>query len=101
MSRITLSNVREEALDAITRLKEGKMDVKTAKEVRGLLDTITDTAKTEIDFLRVIPDDIKNDIGADGVKAIGATVQDKDADLDLSLKQIEKQQNSYEHPNNK
>lgn len=100
MSKITLSDVRTEALGAIGMLKDGKIDVKTAQEVRGLLNTIIDTAKAEIDFLKTIPDDLKKDFGAEGIKAIGSTVQDKDAELDYSLSQIEKNKNTYQHPNN-
>ena len=88
-SGITLVDVRMEALDAIRKLKSGEIDVKTAGAVKGLLDTVVDVAKTQVEFIKAIPDPIKEQMGANDIKAIAGTLQDRDADLDLSLKQIE------------
>lgn len=43
MSKANFDDVRETALDAINKLKDGQMDVKTAQAIKGLLDTIIDT----------------------------------------------------------
>ena len=43
---ITLVDVRQEAMDAIRKLKSGDIDVKTAGAIKDLLNTVVDTAKT-------------------------------------------------------
>lgn len=96
MSKVTFTEVRSEALDTIKLLKEGKIDVKQAQEVRGLLGTIIDTAKTEVDFIKAIPDDVKKQMSHDQLKAIASTVEDKDTSLDQSLAAIEHSRNHYE-----
>lgn len=101
MNRVTLSDVRGEAFDIIQKLKSKEVDVKTAQEIRGLLSTIIDTAKTEVDFLKTMPDDVITRMSADEIKTVAATLHDKDAELDLSLKEIEIKRNHYEHDNNK
>ncbi|MFR7824691.1 MAG: hypothetical protein ACLU30_16990 [Odoribacter splanchnicus] len=42
---ITLVDVRQEAMDAIRKLKSGDIDVKTAGAIKDLLNTVVDTAK--------------------------------------------------------
>jgi len=100
MSKVTFTEVRGEALDAIKQLKEGKMDVKTAQEVRGLLGTIIDTAKTEVDFIKSIPDDVKKQMSETQFRSIAPTVEDKDIALDESIEKIEKSRNNYLPGNN-
>lgn len=92
-SGITLVEVRTEALDTIKQLKEGKIDVKTASAVKGLLDTVVDVAKTQVEFLKALPEPVKKEIKTDEVKAIAGTLSDRDADLDLSMKRIEETRN--------
>lgn len=92
---ITLTDVREEAFEAIKALKEGRMDIQTAKTVRELLDTVISTAKTQVEFLKSIPNSIKEQMDADTVKAIAGTLRDRDAELDESLTRIERKQNHY------
>lgn len=91
----TLVDVRKEAMDAIQRLKDKTMDVKTAKEIKGLLDVVVNTAKTQVDFLNAIPDSVKKEMKIEEVKAIAGTLTDRDAELDLSLDKIEKDKNKY------
>jgi hypothetical protein len=86
---ITLTDVRAEAMDTIRKLKNKEIDVKTAGAVRGLLDTIIDTAKTQVEFLKAIPNSIKENMGENDVKAIAGTLRDRDAELDQSLAEIE------------
>lgn len=86
---ITLTEVRTEAMDAIKMLKNGTMDVKVAKEIRGFLDTVVDTAKTQVDFLNALPDNVKGEMSGTEVKAIAGTLRDRDAELDESLAVIE------------
>lgn len=88
-SGITLTDVRSEAMEAIQKLKKGEMDIKTASEIRNLLGTIIDTAKTQVEFLKAIPNSVKEQLSSDSVKAIAGTLRDRDAELDISLKEIE------------
>ena len=88
-SGITLIDVRQEAMDVIRRLKNGEIDVKDAQTIKGLLDTVVDTAKTQVEFLKAIPNNVKEQLSANEVKAIAGTLQDRDAELDLSMKEIQ------------
>jgi len=95
MSRITFTDVRSEAIEAIRLLKEGKIDVKQAQEIRGLLNTVIDTAKTEVEFLKAIPDHVKEQMTENKIRAIAATVEDKDLAIDESVNDIEYRRNHY------
>lgn len=95
MSKVTFTEVRSEALDTIKLLKEGKIDVKQAQEVRGLLGTIIDTAKTEVDFIKAIPEDVKKQMSHEQLQSIASTVEDKDIALDKTLREIEQSRNNY------
>lgn len=95
-SGITLVDVRNEAFEAIQKLKSKDLDVKTAQEIRNLLGTVIDTAKTQVDFMRVIPQSIKEKMNEDTIKAIAGTLRDRDAELDSSLNEIEKKKDSYD-----
>lgn len=94
-SGITLTDVRNEAFEAIKALKDGTMDIKTAQTVRELLNTVIDTAKTQVEFLKSIPNSVKEQMDADAVKAIAGTLRDRDAELDESLTKIERNRNIY------
>jgi hypothetical protein len=84
-SGITLVDVRTEALDTIKQLKNGSIDISKANAVKGLLDTIVSVAKTQVEFLKVLPDGVKKQMSENDVKAIAGTLVDRDADLDKSL----------------
>jgi len=88
-SGVTLTDVRFEAMDVIRRLKNREMDVKEAQTIKGLLDTVIDTAKTQVEFLKAIPNGVKEQLSANEVKAIAGTLRDVDAEMDLSMKEIE------------
>lgn len=60
--RISLGTVRDEAFDTIQKLKSGQIDVKTAGEIRNLLDTIIDTGKTEVEMFKALPESVKEDM---------------------------------------
>lgn len=93
---ITLVDVREEAMDAIRRLKEGQIDVKTAGAIKDLLNTVVDTAKTQVAYIQSIPATIKEQMSVTEVKAIAGTLVDRDAELDASLADIrESQKQTY------
>ena len=98
-SGITLTDVRTEAFDVIQRLKEGKIDVKTASEIRNCLGIVIDTAKTQVEFLKAIPNSLKEKMDGDTVKAIAGTLRDRDAELDESINRIERSRANY-HPKN-
>ena len=89
---ITLTDVRSEALNAIAQLKDGKMDVKTASEIRSLLGTIIDTAKVQVEFLKSIPNSVKEKLDINSIKAIAGTLRDRDAELDETLNEIEQKE---------
>lgn len=93
---ITLVDVRSEAMDTIKKLKDKEIDLKTAREIKGLLDTIVDVAKTQVEFVKAIPDDMKKDLKTEGIQAIAGTLKDRDADLDVSLHHIEQSSRTYQ-----
>lgn len=86
---ITLVDVRSEAMDAIKLLKEGKLDVKQAGTIKGLLDTVIDTAKTQVEYMKAIPKSVKEQMSVMEVKAIAGTLADRDAEMDVSMAEIE------------
>jgi hypothetical protein len=88
-SGITLSDVRYEAMDVIRKLKNGEIEVKEAQTIKGLLDTVIDTAKTQVEFIKAIPNSVKEQLSVKEVKAIAGTLQTRDAELDLSMMEIE------------
>ena len=85
---VTLVEVREEAMNTIRMLKEGKIDVKTAQTIKDCLNTVIDTAKTQVEFLKAIPKNVKDQMSVIEVKAIAGTLNDRDAELDVSLEEI-------------
>lgn len=78
---ITLVDVRKEAMDAIRKLKSGDIDVKTAGAIKDLLNTVVDTAKTQVAYIQSIPNTIKDQMSVNEVKAIAGTLVDRDAEL--------------------
>ena len=89
MRGVTLSDVQEEAMEAIRRLMNKEIDVKEAHAIKGLLDSVIDTAKTQVEFIKAIPNGVKERISMNEVKAIAGTLLDRDAELDLSMREIE------------
>ncbi len=86
---ITLVDVREEAMDAIRKLKNRDIDVKIAGAIKDLLNTVVDTAKTQVAYIQSIPNTIKEQMSVTEVKAIAGTLVDRDAELDASMAEIE------------
>lgn len=86
---ITLVDVREEAMDAIRKLKSGDIDVKTAGAIKDLLNTVVDTAKTQVAYMQSIPNVVKEQLSVREVKAIAGTLVDRDAELDISMAEID------------
>jgi hypothetical protein len=89
-SGITLTEVRSEAMNIIQMLKENKIEIKTAIEIRNLLGTVIDVAKTQVEFLKAIPNSMKEKLDADSIKAIAGTLRDRDTELDEALTEIDK-----------
>ena len=89
-SGITLIDVRSEAMNTIEQLKSGKIDVKTASEIRNLLGTVIDTAKVQVEFLKSIPNSVKEHLDVNSIKAMAGTLRDRDAEVEESLLAIEK-----------
>lgn len=67
---VTLSEVRAEAFAIIKMLKEEKIDIQRASEIRNLLNTVIDTKKTEVELLKSLPNSIKEQISFVEYKAI-------------------------------
>jgi len=96
-SGITLTDVRAEAFEAIQKLKNKEMDIKTAGEIRNMLNVIIDTAKVQTEFIKALPNNMKEQMNESTVKAIAGTLRDKDAEMDQSLLEIqERKQKPYE-----
>lgn len=91
-SGITLVDVREEAFKTIRDLRDGTIDIKKAQSIKDLLNVINDTAKTQVAFIQAIPKSVRESLGVNDVKAIAGTLKDRDAELDLTLHQIEESQ---------
>jgi hypothetical protein len=49
----SISDLRETLFDVIADVRSGKLDVEKAKAVNGLASSIIDTAKVEVDYLRI------------------------------------------------
>jgi len=92
---ITLVDVREEAMQTIRDLRNGKLDIKSAQTIKGLLDSVIDTAKTQVEYLKAIPNSVKEQMKEDEIKAIAGTLSDRDAELEISLKKITEGKNTY------
>ena len=92
---ITLVDVREEAMQTIRDLRNGKIDIKSAQTIKGLLDSVIDTAKTQVEFLKAIPNSVKEQMKEDEIKAMAGTLSDRDAELDLTLKRITDGEKTY------
>lgn len=86
---ITLTDVRSEAMEAIKKLKEGTMDVKTAQEVRNLLGVMVDVAKTQVEFIKSMPNSVKEKMDVYTIKAIAGTLRDRDAEYEESMHELE------------
>ena len=92
---ITHVDVREEAMQTIRDLRNGKIDIKSAQTIKGLLDSVIDTAKTQVEFLKAIPNSVKEQMKEDEIKAMAGTLSDRDAELDLTLKRITDGEKTY------
>lgn len=47
-----ISDLRDHLFESIEMLKDGEMEVKTAQAIRSLGDTIVNSAKVELDFMK-------------------------------------------------
>lgn len=65
---------------------------KTAGAIKDLLNTVVDTAKTQVAYIQSIPNTIKDQMSVNEVKAIAGTLVDRDAELDCSLAEIRQNQ---------
>ena len=89
---ITLVDVRQAAMDTIKKLQNGEIDVKTAGEIRNLCNTVIDVAKVQVEYVKAVPVHVKEQMSISDVKAIAGTLIDRDAELDITLIQIEENQ---------
>lgn len=88
-SGITLVEVREEAMETIKLLKSGAIDVKTAQTIKDCLNTVIDTAKTQVEFIKAIPKNVREEMSAIEIKAIAGTLKDRGAELDATFEEID------------
>lgn len=94
---VTLVDVRNTAMEMIELLRDKTIDVSTAKEVRSLLDTITATARVQIEFLNALPKELKEKMTETQIlKIVGALNEDAKPepqldDLPAGLQRIKKE----------
>ena len=88
-SGLTLVDVRTVLMQTITDLRSGKTDIKTAAEIRNLSNSMIDIAKTQVEYIKAIPNSLKEQMTANEVKAIAGTLIDRDSELDQSLIEIQ------------
>lgn len=86
---MTLVDVREAAFETIRAIKEGTLDLKQANAIKDLLNVVNDVAKTQVAFLQTLPKNVRDNMSITEVKAIAGTLQDRDVELDLTMKVIE------------
>jgi len=86
---LTGVDIRREAMEAIQLLKQGKIDVKTAQAIKGLLDTNVDVAKTQVEYIKSLPTHIKDSMTLPEAKAIAGTLIDRDAEIETTMHEIE------------
>lgn len=86
---ITLVDVRQAAMETIKKLQNGEIDVKTAGEIRNLCNTVIDVAKVQVEYVKAVPAHVKEQMSISDVKAIAGTLIDRDAELDITLIEIE------------
>ena len=89
---ITLVDVRQAAMETIKKLQNGEIDVKTAGEIRNLCNTVIDVAKVQVEYVKAVPAHVKEQMSISDVKAIAGTLIDRDAELDITLIEIEEKQ---------
>lgn len=87
-SGITLIDVRKEAFTTIEQLRKKEIDPKTASEIRNLLNVIIDTAKVQIEFVKALPNSVKEKMTHADIKQMVGTVADKDAEIDQKLAKL-------------
>lgn len=92
-SEVTLIDVRKEAMDTINQLRSKTIDAKTANEIRNLLNTVIDTAKVQIDFIKVLPNSIKDKMT---IEEIGSFIGKKEEEqtIEETLAEIEAKRKS-------
>ena len=90
MSKANFDDVRETALDAVRKLQSGDMDVKTAQAIKGLLDTIIDNGKTQVEYLKAIPNSIKEQMKMTDVICLAAPLDSPDIRMDQTMEEIRK-----------
>ncbi|OJV40847.1 MAG: hypothetical protein BGO29_14865 [Bacteroidales bacterium 36-12] len=88
-SGLTLVDVRGVLMDTINQLRDGTVDVKTASEIRNLSNSMIDIAKVQVEYIKALPNTVKEALKVDEVKAIAGTLIDRDAELDITLKEVE------------
>jgi len=85
---ITLLSVRKEALKTIEQLRTKEIDYKTAAEIRNLLNVIIDTAKVQIEFVKALPNSVKENMTQADLKQLVCTMNDKDAEINETLAKL-------------
>lgn len=87
-SGMTLVDVREMAFETIRGIKEGSIDLKQANAIKDLLNVVNDVAKAQVAFLQTLPKSVRESMTITDIKAIAGTLQDRDAELDITMKEI-------------
>jgi hypothetical protein len=96
MENINLEEVKKEALNCINLLKNKKIDVKEAQEIRNLLNTIINVNKVQIEFIKSLSETNKENLDIKYIfELFGAKKQQT---LSETLKEIEERRSKPYEP---
>jgi len=98
---VTLVDVRNHAINTLEGILDGSIEIEKAKQVKGLLDTIINSSKTQVDFINSIPKNIKENMNFDELMQISGSFRDDNYELDKTLKHIEEKNKQPYIINNK
>jgi len=64
-SKVLIEDIRQALMDTIAGVRNGSLNVDQARAVEGLARVIVETAKVEVDYLRIITNPENRNIGSD------------------------------------
>ena len=64
-SKVQIEDIRQALMDTIAGVRNGSLNVDQARAVEGLARVIVETAKVEVDYLRIITNPENRNIGSD------------------------------------
>lgn len=91
-SGLTLVDVRSVLMETIENLNSGKIDIEKAKVINELSASMINIAKTQVEYLKAIPNSVKEQMTTTEVKAIAGTLMDRDAEIEPVLIEVKENQ---------